>query len=237
MFTAQLAPLPIERIAVAEIGWLAEDVDMAIFFDPSHLAVIGNVAPYEVVAGSVPGWPFGPAISCRDTFDGCRADPIFIEFLFQRNDIGIGVSYRLTARPIAGCGGLPLGGEEREGRPDLPPALSLARAGSISVARKREDSSTRLYADGRDDGPHHTLCPLHERRVRTIEIHCGRYVVALMCSVSAIQHQNGACEKRGIVARQVCEKSSYFFGLCNPANGVIAAQHLPKCFLVAGGLR
>src|SRR5690348_17095592 len=49
VLASELAALPVERIAIAEIGWFAKYVHMAVFFEPAHLAVVRNVAPDQIV--------------------------------------------------------------------------------------------------------------------------------------------------------------------------------------------
>jgi hypothetical protein len=60
-FARDLPSLEIEGIAVALIGGLVKLLgDVAVIVEITQLAVIGNVAPYEILTLSVPGRAFGP---------------------------------------------------------------------------------------------------------------------------------------------------------------------------------
>src|SRR5207247_5082161 len=56
----ELPALVVERVAVAVPGRVTEDRDVAVLFNPAHLDVVGDVAPDQVPADSVPGRTFGP---------------------------------------------------------------------------------------------------------------------------------------------------------------------------------
>ena len=56
----QLAPLMIERVAVAVARRLAEHGDAPVILDPSHLPVVRNVAPDQILPLAVPGRSFAP---------------------------------------------------------------------------------------------------------------------------------------------------------------------------------
>ncbi len=107
VFARKLAPFEIERVAVAEAGWRAEDGDAAVLFDPTHLAVVWNVAPDQIAAHSAPGHTFSPKRSCVEALDHRVPDDVFAEAIVERDDVGVGISDRLIWRPIArrGCAG------------------------------------------------------------------------------------------------------------------------------------
>ena len=56
----QLAPLMIERVAVAVARRLAEDGDTAVILEPSHLPVVRDVAPDQILPLAVPGRSLAP---------------------------------------------------------------------------------------------------------------------------------------------------------------------------------
>src|SRR5262245_43457868 len=55
-----LSAFVVERVAVGEAGGFAIDADVAVFFEPAELAVVGDIAPDEKFAGAAPGGTFGP---------------------------------------------------------------------------------------------------------------------------------------------------------------------------------
>jgi hypothetical protein len=60
-----LPALEIEGVAVAFVGWFAElRRDMAVIVEVTKLTVVGNVAPYEVLA-TVSGWTGPPPVNKR----------------------------------------------------------------------------------------------------------------------------------------------------------------------------
>jgi hypothetical protein len=60
MLARDLPSLKVEGVAVAVVGRHAEDADVAVVFRPSHLTIVGNVAPHEIAALRVPGRAFRP---------------------------------------------------------------------------------------------------------------------------------------------------------------------------------
>src|SRR5215831_3614183 len=90
----------VKRVAVAVVRRVAEDADVAVFVEPAKLAIVGDVAPDKVLALRVPGAAFGPAISGAEALDGRVADLVFIETLIERNDVGIGIAFRLRAGAV-----------------------------------------------------------------------------------------------------------------------------------------
>ena len=54
--------------------------------------------------------------------------------------------------------------------------------------------------------------------------------------VAAIHHEDGAGEKRSIIAGQVCEERGDFVRTGDAADGMITAKHVPVSFGVAGCL-
>jgi hypothetical protein len=60
MLAGELSALEVERVAIGIVGRISEYGDVAIILRPSHLPVIGNVAPDEIAALRAPGRAFGP---------------------------------------------------------------------------------------------------------------------------------------------------------------------------------
>ena len=60
MLAGDLPPLEVERIAVAVVRGRAEHAHVTVVLQPSHLPVVGNVAPDEITALRVPGRPLRP---------------------------------------------------------------------------------------------------------------------------------------------------------------------------------
>ena len=98
VLAGELAAFEIEGVAVAVAGGFAIHADVAVFFQPAHLAVVGDVAPDQEVAGGMPGRPFGPAGAGVQALDGGVADPVLVEARIERDDIRIGIAERLRGR-------------------------------------------------------------------------------------------------------------------------------------------
>src|SRR5580700_10578489 len=79
VFAGKLAAFVIERVAVAVAGGITEGGDAAVFFKPSHLDVVGDVAPDEISPDAVPRRTLGPKRSRMELFDGGVADDVFAE--------------------------------------------------------------------------------------------------------------------------------------------------------------
>jgi hypothetical protein len=105
VLAGELAALVIESIAVAVMSRLAEVADVAVLFEPAQLAVVGNVAPDQVLAFAAPGWPFGPQHSGMDALDGGVANLVFGEALVEDDDVRVGIARGILAAPVALCVG------------------------------------------------------------------------------------------------------------------------------------
>src|SRR6185503_18147239 len=105
MFAGELAPFPVEGVAVAVAGRLAKHADMPVVLDPAELTVVGDIAPDEVAAHAVPGDAFCPEQPGVQPLDGCVADLVFLEALVQHHDVGIRITNGLLACPISFGGG------------------------------------------------------------------------------------------------------------------------------------
>ena len=60
VLAGKLAPLEIERIAVAVVRRCAEDGDAAVVLDPAQLTIVRNVAPHKIFAFGTPRRALGP---------------------------------------------------------------------------------------------------------------------------------------------------------------------------------
>jgi hypothetical protein len=67
----------IASMAVAVMGWAAEDTDLTGFFKPAHDAVIGDIAKQEVAAVSKPDRAFSPAETGGQALDRRVAEAVF----------------------------------------------------------------------------------------------------------------------------------------------------------------
>src|SRR5258705_10660499 len=69
MFAGELAALEVERVAVRVVGRRAKDSDATVVLRPSHLPIVGNVAPQQIAALRAPGRAFGPQQSGIEALD------------------------------------------------------------------------------------------------------------------------------------------------------------------------
>src|SRR5579863_9737078 len=76
VFAGQFPALIVEGVAVAVIRWVAEDADLAVFFGPAQLAVVGDVTPDEIAADAVPCGAFGPEGSCEEALHRSVGDDV-----------------------------------------------------------------------------------------------------------------------------------------------------------------
>jgi hypothetical protein len=111
-----LAAFPIEGIAVAVAGGLAENADASVVVKPSHLAIVGDIAPENVTADSVPDDAFGPEQPGMEPLNRRIADLVLIEARVQDQDIRVRVTHRALSGPIAfGRGAAGGRSDERDG--------------------------------------------------------------------------------------------------------------------------
>ena len=107
MFAGKLPPLEVKGVSIAVSTGLSKVVHPAIVLNPSQLAIIGNVAPDQVLSYAVPSRPLGPKHVRTGIYsaDGCIAQTIFPESRIQDQNVGIGVTRRVGSRPIPGIQG------------------------------------------------------------------------------------------------------------------------------------
>ena len=89
VFARKLAALKIECVAVAVSGWISKYRHPAIVFDPSHLHIVRNVAPYQVAANAIPRRTLGPQRPKVMPPDNGVADDISPKPVVEGNDVGI----------------------------------------------------------------------------------------------------------------------------------------------------
>lgn len=111
VFAGNLSAFAIEGIAVAVVGWISGDADMAVFGQPAELDVIGDIAPDEIAADAAPGGSFGPEGAGVEAFDGRATDFVFGEGRIDDNHVGFGVADGFGGGGVAAF----IGGEERHG--------------------------------------------------------------------------------------------------------------------------
>src|SRR5437667_7525680 len=87
MLAGELAALEIKRVAVRVVGRRAEHADVTVVFRPSHLAIVGNVAPQEIATLRAPGRAFGPQHPGIETLDRRVGLREIIERWVDRDDI------------------------------------------------------------------------------------------------------------------------------------------------------
>ena len=83
--------LAIPGVAIAIVGRLAIDADMAVLLQPAHDPVVGDVAPQQVAAVPEIDRSFGPPEAGGDPLDGGIAD-LVPEALVQRLDTRVGIA-------------------------------------------------------------------------------------------------------------------------------------------------
>ena len=101
MLAGKLAPLVVERVAIAVGAGIAVGADVAVLFEPAHLRVVGDVAPHQIAASARPRRTLGPQHTGPQPADRRVVDFVFGEALVQRQDVRIGISHRLFAAPVA----------------------------------------------------------------------------------------------------------------------------------------
>src|SRR5262249_37885874 len=95
----KLPALEIEAVAIAVVRRAAEDADAAIVLEPAQLPIVGDVAPYQIAALRVPGWPFHPERAGPQPLDGGVGLAQPVEARIDGDDVGIReVGRRGTAR-------------------------------------------------------------------------------------------------------------------------------------------
>src|SRR5213075_2712266 len=60
VFARELPALVIESVPIAVAGRVAEHAGVAVLIEPSHLAVVGDVAPNQITALPAPRRALGP---------------------------------------------------------------------------------------------------------------------------------------------------------------------------------
>jgi hypothetical protein len=92
MFAGNLPALVIEGVAIGATDGLAENTYMVVFVEVTELAIIGDIAPEEVVAYAIPSGAFSPKVACCKALDGGVTYLQFIESFVQGNDIRVWVT-------------------------------------------------------------------------------------------------------------------------------------------------
>ena len=103
VFAGKFAAFEVECVAIAVARWISKHRDVSIVLYPPHLNVVGNVAPNQVSADTIPGRAFRPQRSEMQATDDGIADDVSPESIIQRNHVRIRVLNRIRSRPIALC--------------------------------------------------------------------------------------------------------------------------------------
>jgi hypothetical protein len=97
-FGADLPAFGIKAVAIALVGWLAElGRDVAVIVEVAQLTIVGNVTPYQILAGGVPCRTLGPQAAGVEPLDRGVADLGLEALGVDDDDVGIGVALRLGA--------------------------------------------------------------------------------------------------------------------------------------------
>src|SRR4051812_21945244 len=86
--------LPVARVAVGEVGGLAEDADRAGFLVPTHDPLVGDVAPEKRARVAQPHGSFAPAKAGGQPLDPRGLDAVALEALVEDFDRRIGIAAR-----------------------------------------------------------------------------------------------------------------------------------------------
>src|SRR5207245_905153 len=86
----KLAPLEIERVPVAVVRRAPEHRHALIVFQPSELAIVRDVAPYEVAPLPRPRRALGPERAGPQPLDRRVSLDIAVELRIDADDIGVG---------------------------------------------------------------------------------------------------------------------------------------------------
>ena len=129
VLAAQQAALAVARVAVGEVGGLAERAHGAGLLVPAHHAVVGDVAPQQVAAVAEPHRALGPAEAGRQPLDRGAGDAVLREARIEDLDGRVGVA----------LGGLPHGRSLRIAAPRRRSMKAM-----ISPMMPRRKASTQI---------------------------------------------------------------------------------------------
>src|SRR5262249_18482362 len=101
MFTRELTAFEVERVPVAVSRWVSEYSHTTVFFDPSHLNIVRDIAPDKVSAHTIPGRAFGPECAEMHTPDDRVAHDVPAKAIIQRDDIRIRILNGVLPVPVA----------------------------------------------------------------------------------------------------------------------------------------
>src|SRR5712692_7853638 len=69
MLAGELPTLEVERVAVAVVRRIPEHADATVVLRPAHLAIVGDVAPYQIAPLRAPRRALGPQETGVQTLD------------------------------------------------------------------------------------------------------------------------------------------------------------------------
>ncbi len=125
VLAGELAALKVERVAVGVVGRRAEHGDATVVLRPSHLPIVGNVAPQQIAALRAPGRAFGPQQSGIEALDRRVGLGEVLERGIDRDDVGVP---EIGSRGAAMAEIARRGGDRRR-RPQLAALLGQRAAG------------------------------------------------------------------------------------------------------------
>ena len=105
VFAGNLAPGPVEGVAVAVAAGMTEGAHVSVLFQPAQLDVVRDIAPEQITAYAVPGRSLGPKhvwIGIQPA-DGGVAEFVLGERRIEHEHIRLGIARGRFASPIAGC--------------------------------------------------------------------------------------------------------------------------------------
>src|SRR5205814_95456 len=87
VLAGKLAAFVVEGVAVAVARWVSENRHAAVVLEPPHLDVVGDIAPDQIPADSVPRGTFRPQCSEMQSPDDGIADDVFLEAAVECDNI------------------------------------------------------------------------------------------------------------------------------------------------------
>ena len=149
VLAGDLAPLPVEGVAVAVAGRVAEDADVAILFEPAQLDIVRDVAPEEEAADPVPGRALQPEAAGPEPLDRGIPLDVLVELRGDRDNIRVRVVDRRRIRAIVAVLGHRRAGLDGQ-FPDLRPDDSWPARGVALVGPGNPGGECRRAGDDRD---------------------------------------------------------------------------------------
>src|SRR5579871_28749 len=100
VLAGHLPSLKIKRVPVRIVRRIPKRAHVPVFFQPTHLPVVRNVAEHQIFPLTIPCRPFRPQHSRIQTVDRRPSQLVFRESLVQHHDVRIRVPHRILLAPI-----------------------------------------------------------------------------------------------------------------------------------------